>query len=279
LTDLQKDLTNYGCIDSNFTNHFRLIDKEARIPFTKKQSRIYRDCVIGAKKYYLLKQELKFITVTSSNESITRLSDPYTYQRQLTLDWKKLIQRIRRLTPYRLIKMEYLNKRQVGRFYGRNSLHKKVFANSHYLKVNTNEGNGVIHAISNMPYIPHQYIKDVWKELHAGSFNCNIQPLNKKKNSPSKVASYMATQYISSQDATYIRSSKSNHWIFKQSTSTINYLKKNLCYDYQNTYEHRCWDGYVRNLPSFDLNAYYELINGRVMELAKNDWDGVDIDT
>jgi len=95
-----------------------------------------------------------------------------------------------------------------------------------YMKVETEEGNGVIHAIFHSAFegcsydAIHAYFSCLWQELH----NSPIVWCSKVSNSR-KVAGYMC-QYVSGQSK-LIRSSCSVNWIFpKYREKFLNLIKK-----------------------------------------------------
>lgn len=178
--------------------------------YSPKKARAFRNIYFGVRKSRKLKKPLRFLTLTTSD--IQKYQQSYDIKKTLPNDFRALKARIKRCSPYRLFKEGYLTHRQMIHYYGRNNLNKKF--TFEYLKVNTNEGNGVIHAIYRGSYLPYNYLVDNWQDIH-NSWEINIQRIDDLKKSDKNVASYIVNQYITNQDkATYTRYSQSKQWIF-----------------------------------------------------------------
>jgi len=154
------------------------------------------------------------MTLTTSNLCLNLKG--YFSNTDLTNDCKRLIQIIRRLTPYKIYKLGYLTKRQLPHLYNRNDLNKHF--NFEYFKVNTNEGNGVIHLVARNEYIPYNLLVDIWNDVHL-TWDLNIQKVDtENKKSCKNSAWYIVNQYIANQGSSYTRSSMSKNWIFPHSS-------------------------------------------------------------
>lgn len=148
----------------------------------KKQKRTYMKALSGVKKYLYQEKFIAHLTLTSSNEATN-----------IRKHWDNLVKRVRRELDHQF----------------------------QYIKVETNEGNGVIHAIIilhkhfNKYEYPtmHAYFSTLWNELHK-SPNVWVSINNKKTNkSMRKLCGYIINQYVAGQN--FIRMSKSLNWCFR----------------------------------------------------------------
>jgi hypothetical protein len=78
-----------------------------------------------------------------------------------------------------------------------------------YCKVNTDEGNGVIHVLYTGKYIPQRWLSYNWNKIHM-SYIVDIQNCDNDKN----IASYILNHYLSNQKCNYTRMSYSKKWLF-----------------------------------------------------------------
>lgn len=91
------------------------------------------------------------------------------------------------------------------------------YRNLEYIKIRTDEGNGVIHVLlacdtgqfkgHRLFFIPQGWLSEQWKELH-GSPIVWVRKFNKSCHSGKKMALYLVSQYCSRQDA-HVRTSYS----------------------------------------------------------------------
>ena len=169
-------------------------------PWTKKSKRIYGACMTGIARACTLKKTTFFLTLTSA---------PKSPSNRINRNWQSLVQRVRRELNFKF----------------------------EYLKVETSEGNGVIHALFHSAFSEgltvetstetdvnhnpinfkpashtyeaiHAYFSTLWQELHKAPIVwCSVVQTAKK------TAGYM-TQYISTQGG-YLRKSASLNWIFQ----------------------------------------------------------------
>ncbi|GAG77994.1 unnamed protein product, partial [marine sediment metagenome] len=130
----------------------------------------------------------------------------------IAYNFRKLKQRIKRMTPYKLYHQGYISHRQLIHYYGHNYLSKNL--NCEYFKVNTNEGHNVIHILYRGEYIPYNYLVDNWQDIH-NSWNINIESIDSLNKNDTGVAGYLVSQYITNQEkATYTRYSQSINWVY-----------------------------------------------------------------
>ena len=105
-----------------------------------------------------------------------------------------------------------------------------------YFKVQTNEGNGVLHITYRGEYLPYNYIVDNWQDIH-NSWNVNIKRISDNKKDTKRSAVYIVSQYLAGQNSSYQRSSQSWKWLFRgYRSSFLNYLNGFYHNDFQNRY-------------------------------------------
>ena len=146
--------------------------------WSKKQKRAYHCAISGLKRCQALGYKAFFLTLTSS---------PKTNHPDLRKDWDILVKRIR-----------------------------KLFPKFQYVKVETFEGYGVIHALYHHAFEDwsysdiHAWISQSWSEIHQAPIVWNS--IVSEKSSIKKVSGYLC-QYMSSQRG-FFRRSTSLNWIF-----------------------------------------------------------------
>jgi len=86
-------------------------------------------------------------------------------------------------------------------------MHEKV--RFEYCKVKTNEGNGVLHIVFWGEYVPQPWLSRTWEELHGAKI-VDIRVLH---GNTKGIAAYLASQYLSTQEASYVRLSYSRGWV------------------------------------------------------------------
>lgn len=175
--------------------------------FDSKQKRSFQTVLSGLKLSRYTHQYIRFLTLTTS--SLCGESVDYGHG-SLNKDFQILKQRIKRYSPYRLVNEGYLTRAQARYFYKKDKYFKKFTLE--YFKVETSEGNGVLHILYRGQYLPYNFIVDNWQDIH-NSWEVNIQLINKDK--PVDSALYVVGQYVAGQDTAYVRSSHSWNWVFR----------------------------------------------------------------
>jgi hypothetical protein len=79
-----------------------------------------------------------------------------------------------------------------------------------YWKINTNEGNGVMHIVYRGGFLPYKWLSDNWLDIH-GAWDLNVQRL--ESSDPKSVANYLIGGYLCQQS--YERMSWSYDWVFR----------------------------------------------------------------
>jgi hypothetical protein len=128
----------------------------------------------------------------------------------LNSDFQILRKRIIRYSPYRLYREGYISHKKMISKYGRDNLFKKLTFD--YFKVETSEGNGVLHILYRGDYLPYNFLVDNWSDIH-NSFDIHI--MNVDLSDCQSASCYVVGQYVSSQGSAYVRSSQSWNWVFR----------------------------------------------------------------
>jgi hypothetical protein len=161
------------------------------------------------------KKDIRFLTLSTSlicqNAVAFYFNNEFIeFNGSLNDNFQTLRKRICRYSPYRLYKEGYITHRNMIKKYGRNDLTKTF--NFEYFKVNTAEGNGVLHITYRGSYLPYNFIVDNWQDIHL-SFDINIQKVN--LNDTKQASCYIVSQYVGGQGSSYVRSSQSWNWVYR----------------------------------------------------------------
>jgi len=175
--------------------------------FDLKQKRAFQTVLSGLKFSRYGKRPVRFLTLTTSDVMVQSVA---FVPGVLNSHFQILRKRILRYSPYRLYKEGYITKKVMNCFYGHENLKKRF--TFEYFKVETNEGNGVLHILYRGPYLPHAWVSSVWSEIHNSPI-VNIKLLEYKDMK--KTSCYVVSQYVSSQKSSYVRSSQSWKWVFR----------------------------------------------------------------
>jgi hypothetical protein len=157
--------------------------QKIKIEWNRKQRRCFQRVITGLKVHK--GQRLRFLTLTSS--SISEFEN-------LNYNFKKLKQRIR--------------------------YHYKNFE---YIKVKTQEANGVLHILFFGNYIPQKWLSNTWLELHQASI-VDIRACKSDVRDARRLTNYVITQYVSGQD--FERYSWSWGWAWRGFVKTWKAIKK-----------------------------------------------------
>jgi len=179
------------------------------VEWQRKQKTAYNTIFTGLKIANKMDERVRFLTLTTSE--LQRSNIDYD-EKSLNDDFRKLKQRIKRMTVAKLIQQGYLKTSDVRRFYPNVSLLQSF--PFEYFKVVTNEGNGVVHCLYKGEYLPYNYLVDNWQDIH-NSWDINIKLIRNKQRDYKKSACYVVSQYVSNQESTFQRSSQSWSWIFR----------------------------------------------------------------
>lgn len=176
---------------------------------SSKQKRSFHTILSGLKFAKYGGKSVRFLTLTSS---LLWAQSEGSVPGVFNDDFQKLRKRICRCSPYKLFQDGYITRKQLSFYYKRDEWCKPFSFD--YFKVETNEGNGVLHILYRGSYLPYNFIVDNWQDIHL-SWEVNIMSVDFVRfNNLKNVSSYIVSQYVSSQDCSYVRSSQSQHWVY-----------------------------------------------------------------
>jgi len=129
--------------------------------YTKKQRRAFQRLMSGLTVGRSRRERLRFMTLTSSPESVGRnLND-----------------------DFRALKMRILRK------YG---------FKMKYWKIRTNEGNGVLHIIFRGKYIPQKWLSEQWADIHKSPI-VDIRSLHETRKGLTEIVFFLVGNYLARQ--------------------------------------------------------------------------------
>ena len=215
--------------------------------FSNKQKRAYNVILTGLKIAKKTGQKSRFLTLTTSEEQ----AQIENYQpSQLNESWRKFKQIIRRTTVQDLIKLGHIKTSQIRKYYPNKPLNETL--TFEYIKIITNEGNGVIHCVYNGDYIPYNYIVEIWRDIH-NSWEVNIQLIRHTLRDLYNSAAYVVSQYVAGQGSSYQRASTSWKWIVRGYRKKYNEFFINA----KNRFYYNPWE----------RKYYYKRLEVRIFEL------------
>lgn len=203
-TSLDNTLQNRTLVD----NHSNL--NSNGYTWSTKQKRAYIKAKAGERSHP--GQLQRFLTLTSSPGSVEAGND-------LGIDFSVFKLRVKRLTPYKLLKKGYLTIGQLRYFYPGKNLHQPLTMD--YFKVRTDEGFGVLHILYYGDYIPQKWLSNTWESIHQA-------PITWIKTGD--YLKYVINQYCSGQSH-FVNSSCSEGWAFKGYMRTWDYLRRFMSLD------------------------------------------------
>ena len=168
--------------------------------YSKRQRRVYQRLMSGLQVAKNRNQIIRFMTLTSSHIAESRFLNKH---------------------------FEILKKR-IERKFG--------FKFNQYFKIQTTEGNGVLHIVFCGKYIPQKWLSSQWKEIH----NSPIVDIRIVKGDSTGIARYLVGNYLCCQPI--VRMSYGWSWVYKGFASS--------------------WCG-IRKIKGF---KHYNLENGRKVE-------------
>ena len=202
---------------------FKELEDKEIVVFDKKQKRAYNTIFTGLKLAKKENKTVRFLTLNTSGIQVK--SEDYD-EFKLNEDFRKLKQRIQRMTPLKMVKDGYIKTSDLRHYY--NDIPANKTLDFEYFKVQTNEGNGVLHIVYKGQYLPYNYVVDNWQDIH-NSWNVNIKKIGNNRADGGRASSYIVSQYVSSQNSSYVRSSQSWKWLFRgYRKAFLNYLRINM---------------------------------------------------
>jgi hypothetical protein len=142
--------------------------------YTKKQRRAFQRLMSGLTVGKSRRERLRFMTLTSSPESVGR---------NLNADLRALKMRI----------------------------YRKFHFQMKYWKIRTNEGNGVLRIIFRGKYVPQKWLSEQWAEIHKSPI-VDICSLYETKRGLRGIAFYLIGNYLTKQS--FERMSWGHSWVF-----------------------------------------------------------------
>jgi hypothetical protein len=152
-----------------------------------KRRRYFQRVLSGIKAAWYRGERVRFLTLTGNLGSDAS---------ELNRHFEHLVKRIRR--GYFLSGEERRRRRKKG---------QKI--RFEYCKVETNEGYGVLHVVFWGEFVPQSWLSRIWDELHGAK----IVYIEQLYGNSERAARYLATQYLSQQEATFTRISYSFAWV------------------------------------------------------------------
>lgn len=142
--------------------------------YTKKQRRAFQRLMSGLTVGKSRRERLRFMTLTSSPESVGR---------NLNADFRALKMRILRKYGFKM----------------------------KYWKIRTNEGNGVLHIIFRGKYIPQKWLSEQWADIHKSPI-VDIRSLHETRKGLTGIVFYLVGSYLAKQS--FERMSWGYSWVF-----------------------------------------------------------------
>jgi len=145
-----------------------------KVGYTKKQRRAFQRLMSGLTVGKSRKERLRFMTLTSSTESVGR---------NLNADFRALKMRIFRKYHFKM----------------------------KYWKIRTNEGNGVLHIVFRGRYIPQEWLSEQWADIHKSPI-VDIRSLRETGKGLQGIVFYLVGNYLAKQS--FERMSWGYSWVF-----------------------------------------------------------------
>jgi hypothetical protein len=181
----------------------------------RKRRRIYQRLLTGL--YYHRGKTLRFLTLT-----LVRGSDNDIHR-----CFRVFKERIRRLTPNKLMKQDlekFFTPQKMNQYFGNSDTYNKRIK-FEYFSVNVAEDRQHMHVLYFGDWLPHAWIKKVWKEITEDSEVVDIRVVNNGVYDVKSLASYVLAQYTIYQGGD-IRFQMSHGWTWRGSARDWKRAKK-----------------------------------------------------
>ena len=197
--------------------------------WTPKQKYAYFKILSGLKRASVHHKRARHLVLTTS-------ADPSVkgQSKRLYLDAHEFTQRVRRLTPLKLILAGFILPNEARKYYPNKALNERLYYQYH--RVRTNEVNGVLHIVAVSDFIPYHWITRMWDEIHK-SPNVSITEIS--PDNYGDRARYIVTQYVATQGSSYVRSSMTENFIFPGWATAYEKIKNSVyrhIVDYRHQY-------------------------------------------
>jgi hypothetical protein len=224
----QGSLTSVPLLDNNRENSTYKTFNGSKNVWTNSQRNAFVrvKCGITAHKGEIL----RFLTLTSAPEMLRPINSVFDCMKTM----------IRRYTPYRLYKENYINKNGLRHFYGNKNPDEGLKFD--YIKIKTTEGNGVLHIPYFGDYLPFNFLCDIFSFYSGFAWDLDIRRVGGSPNSNKdrkKLSYYVMNQYVTNQKdkngfSVYNGYNAGWHWVFRGFTNWYNQFKDNYrCLDYE----------------------------------------------
>ena len=167
----------------------------------RKRRRAYHRLLTGL--HYHKSQTLRLLTLTLVEGSSNDIHECFRIFKE----------RIRRLTPYKLKKEDsegYFTPQRMSHYFGKKENWDKRIK-FEYFSVNVLGDRQHMHILYFGDWLPHAWIKKVWKEISGDSDIVDIRVVNNDVNGVKSLASYVLAQYTLLQDGD-VRFQMSHGW-------------------------------------------------------------------
>jgi hypothetical protein len=196
--------------------------------WSPKQKYAFFKILSGLKRATVNKKRARHLVLTTSADPSVKGNS-----KRLYLDAHEFTQRVRRLTPLKLILAGFILPNEAQKYFPNKPLGERLYYQYH--RVRTNEINGVLHIVAVSDFIPYHWITKTWGEIHK-SPNVSITEIS--PDNYGDRARYIVTQYVATQGTSYVRSSMTKHFIFPNWASVYQSIK-NSVYRHRADYSHQ----------------------------------------
>ena len=131
-------------------------------------------------------ERLRFLTLTSAPGM----------RRDIKSARRVLKERIRRLTPARLLKLGYISSKDLRRFYPGKPLWEPLKFEYFQVFVEHEGVEGVYHILYFGDYIPQAWLSDAWREVTGSAYVVDIRACRNNVENAHRLASYCVSQYV-----------------------------------------------------------------------------------
>jgi hypothetical protein len=216
------------------------VENKKLYEWTPSQKRAYQRIRTGVKLHR--KELMRFLTLGSAPRM----------KRDIDESLRVIKERIKRLTPLKLIQGGYASPKQLRCQYAGKKLNEPLRFD--YLKIKTSEGpHGVFHILYFGDFIPQAWIKEAWFDITGSCQSAFITACKNKTYDDKRLSRYIVSQYcISQQDGIghlkFVSYSWSFNWAYPGFVNDWEWMKRT----HRNApksvlYNH--WDEWLERFP------------------------------